>query len=142
MRGRGSRSTFSLGDDDAASGVPLAAGAFHWDTGAQVHVATDRVEATGAITLGTVSNPALYDGNWGPQAIGRFVLRPNAGLIIGASASRGAFVTDGMRRALPINLQRGTFAQQALGGDVEYSRGYYLVRSETVFSQWIIPALE
>jgi hypothetical protein len=142
MRGRGWRPTYSMGDPDGETGLPLAGGAFHWDTGAQVHVSTTVAEATAAITLGTVSNPALYDGNHGTQVIGRVVAHPTVGLVIGASAARGPFLTDSTKRILgPGNDQSGSFTQQAWGGDIEYSRGYYLVRSETVFSQWTIPLL-
>ncbi len=33
----------------------------------------------------------------------------------------------------------GEFTQTAWGGDVEYSRDYYLVRAESVFSRWKVP---
>ncbi len=33
----------------------------------------------------------------------------------------------------------GSHAQSALGADVEYSRGYWLVRSELVWSRWNVP---
>jgi hypothetical protein len=142
MRGRGWRSTLSMGNAEGDTGVPLIGGAFHWDTGAQVHVSTTLVEATAAITLGTVSSPALYDGNHGRQVIARVVAHPVVGLIIGASAARGPFLTETAKRILgPGNGQSASFTQQAWGCDVEYSRDHYLVRSETVFSQWTIPLL-
>jgi hypothetical protein len=37
--------------------------------------------------------------------------------------------------------QDGAFAQTAWGGDVEYARGYYVLRAETVVSQWTLPPL-
>jgi hypothetical protein len=35
----------------------------------------------------------------------------------------------------------GGFAQTAWGGDAEYSRDYYLVRVETIFSRWTLPSV-
>jgi hypothetical protein len=37
---------------------------------------------------------------------------------------------------------RGTYRQQALGLDVEWSAGYWIVRAEAVLSRWRLPPLE
>ncbi len=42
-----------------------------------------------------------------------------------------------MTQALPES--GGSHAQTALGADAEYSRGYWLVRSEVVWSRWNVP---
>ena len=142
MRGRGWLATYSgsvVGPREAP-GVPLVT-AFRWDTGVQAHVATDLVDLTGAITTGTLSNPRFNDDNAGRQVAGRVSVHPIAGLIAGVSAAHGAFISRHVARVAGGETDKG-FAQTALGGDVEYSRDYYLVRVETVFSQWTIPALE
>jgi hypothetical protein len=121
--------------------VPLVS-AFRWDTGVQAHVANDLVDLTASITTGTLSNPRFRDDNGGPQLAGRVSAHPVAGLIVGASAAHGPFVSRHAARAAPGGESGRGFAQTAWGGDVEYSRGYYLIRVETVFSQWTVPRLQ
>jgi hypothetical protein len=129
---------YSLGEPAAAPGVPLVT-AFRWDTGAQVHVTAGMVTATAALTRGSLSNPLFHDDNGGSQAAGRIELRPVAGLIAGASVARGAFVADDAARAAVGDLHDHTFAQTAWGTDLEYSRHYYLLRFESIVSQWDVP---
>ncbi len=94
MRGRGWLSQFSLGSRDPAAGLPLVT-AFRWDTGVQVHAAAGpMVDATAAVTTGTLSNPLFADDNSGRQIAGRLSVHPLAGLLIGASAARGPFVSN------------------------------------------------
>ena len=140
MRGRGWLSNYSVGSLAAAPGVPLAS-AFRWDTGVQAHAANDFVELTAAITSGTLSNPLFRDDNAGRQIATRVVLHPIAGLIVGASAAHGPFLTGQAARAAAGSEEDGAFAQTAWGGDLEYSRGYYLIRAETVYSRWTMPSL-
>ena len=115
-----------------AHGVPLVSAA-RWDTGVQVHAANAFVEATAAVTVGTLSDPRFSDDNGGPQVAGRVALHPNAGLVVGVSASRGALRRPRRRRARRASDWR-SLTQQAWGADVEYSRDYYLVRVESVCS--------
>lgn len=139
MRGRGWLSNFSLGNLAPAPGVPLVS-AFRWDTGVQVHAGNDLLDATAAITAGTLSNPEVTDDNSGRQFAGRIVLHPVAGLVVGASAARGPFVSQSAVAATAVPDARGSdFTQTAWGGDLEYSRGYYVVRLETVVSRWTLP---
>lgn len=140
MRGRGWRASYSIGNRTAAPGVPLA-NAFRWDTGVQAHAANDFVDLTGSVTTGTLSNPLFTDDNSGRQVAGRVALHPIAGLIVGASAAHGPFVSREAARAAVGGEQDGAFAQTAWGGDVEYSRAYYVLRAEMVFSQWTMPSL-
>jgi hypothetical protein len=138
MRGRGWLSSYSLGDLAPANGLALAS-AFRWDTGAQVHAASDLVDATISVTTGTLSNPLFTDDNSGRQLAGRVSIHPLPGLIVGASAARGPFVTAAAARDAVGAGHDGEFTQTAWGGDVEYSRDYYLVRAETVWSLWKVP---
>ena len=141
MRGRGWLASYSgavAGPRDAP-GVPLVT-ASRWDTGVQAHFATDLVDLTASITAGTLSNPRFNDDNAGRQVAGRVSVHPIPGLVVGASAAHGPFVSRQAVRAAGGESDRA-FAQTALGGDVEYSRDYYLVRLETVFSQWTVPPL-
>ena len=140
MRGRGWLSSYSIGNRAPESGLALASG-FRWDTGIQVHAASDVVDATVSVTTGTVSNPLFRDDNSGRQIAGRLSARPVAGLVVGASAANGPFVGATAARGAVGDGHDGEFTQTAWGADVEYSRDYYLVRAETVFSQWKVPAV-
>ena len=120
--------------------MPLAT-VFRWDTGVQAHAANDFVDLTAAVTTGTLSNPLFRDDNEGAQVAGRVALHPIAGLIVGVSAAHGPFVSRQAAHAAVGSEQDGAFAQTAWGGDVEYSRAYYVLRVETVFSQWTMPSL-
>jgi len=140
MRGRGWLSSYSIGNPVPAAGLPLASG-FRWDTGVQVHAGAGLVDATVAVTTGTLSNPLFRDDNSGRQVAARLSARPIAGLVLGTSAARGPFVTATAARGAVGAGRDGEFTQTALGADAEYSRDYYLIRAETVFSEWRIPAV-
>ena len=140
MRGRGWLVNYSIGKTGLDRGLPLAS-AFRWDTGVQVHAASDIIDATASVTTGTISNPLFSDDNAGKQIAGRVAFHPNAGLVVGASAARGPFLTDSASRSALSGDHNGDLTQTAWGGDVEYSRGYYLVRFETIFSEWALPVV-
>jgi hypothetical protein len=140
MRGRGWQSSFPVGNQTPAPGVPLLSG-FRWDTGVQVHAASDLAEVTASVTTGTLSNPLVRDDNDGKQVTGRLALRPVIGLVVGASAARGAFVSKTVANSVVGNAGAFAYSQTAFGSDVEYSRDYYLVRAETVWSQWALPEI-
>jgi hypothetical protein len=140
MRGRGWLSSFSVGNTTPDHGVPLAS-VFRWDTGVQLHTANNLVDATAAVTVGTISNPLFKEDNAGPQIAGRVALHPATGLIIGGSASSGPFVTTTAARGAVGDGHDGDFRQTAFGADVEYSRDYYIVRFETILSRWTLPAV-
>jgi hypothetical protein len=131
MRGRGWRSSFPVGSQAPAPGVPLISG-FQWDTGVQVSWKNGPLELAGAVTTGTLSNPHVRDDNGGKQLSGRVAVTPAVGLIIGASAARGAWLA---RTVAPDSAP----AQEAFGADVEYSRDHWIIRSEIVWSRWAFP---
>jgi hypothetical protein len=139
-KGLGWRDRFSVGSDVPDRGVPLVS-AFHWDTGVQLHAASkDRIVAvTGSVTTGTVSNPLFKDDNGGRQVAGRLELRPITGLIVGTSAASGPFVSSAAARAAVGEGHDSDFTQTAFGADVEYSRGHYLGRFESIVSDWTLP---
>jgi hypothetical protein len=113
-------------------GIPLVS-AFRWDTGVQVSWKTGPLEVAGAVTNGTLSNPRASDDNSGKQLSGRVAVTPAVGLIVGASASRGAWLA---RTVAPDSKP----AQRARGADIESSRDHWIVRSEIVWSRWSFPA--
>src|SRR5262245_24697955 len=98
-RSLGWRLRYSIGDDVPDRGVPLVS-AFRWDTGVQVHAASQIFSGTISVTAGTISNPRFKDDNDGRQLAARGEARPIVGLVLGTSVSRGAFVaTSALRSA-------------------------------------------
>jgi hypothetical protein len=136
MRGRGWRSTFSVGAHTSAPGVPVVE-AFRWDTGVQVHAENPLVEATASVTTGTLANPLVRDDNAAPQFAGRMAVHPATGLIIGSSIARGRFVTTDAAGA--AGTTPAGYVQGAWGLDAEYSRDHYQVRGELILNRWTIP---
>jgi hypothetical protein len=140
MRGRGWRSSFPIGSPTEAPGVPLAS-AFRWDTGVQARWSGTRIEAAGSITAGTLSDPRISDNNNGRQLAARVSAKPTIGLVVGASAARGEWLSKTVIDRLPEVVRNGSYTQRAFGADAEYSRNYWLVRAELVWSRWTIPLL-
>jgi hypothetical protein len=136
MRARGWLSSFPIGDATAAPGVPLVS-AFRWDVGVQARWSAGAMELIGSITNGTLSNPRVSDDNGGKQVSGRVAARPVVGLVLGASAARGAWLS----RAITALAPNHTYSQRAFGADAEYSRDHWLVRGELVWSAWDLPFL-
>ncbi|MBI3403595.1 MAG: hypothetical protein HY048_19450 [Acidobacteria bacterium] len=143
-RGLGWLTRYTVGNASLDKGVALVS-AFRWDTGVQVHATAGVVNASVAVTAGTLSNPLFHDDNNGRQVAGRVELRPVgalSGLIAGTSVARGPFVSaSAVRAALGDDSRAGDFTQTAWGGDLEYSRGYYLLRVETIVSDWQLPTV-
>jgi len=139
MRGRGWLSNFSVGNLAPDRGLPLVT-AFSWDTGVQVTTGWRALDVTAAVTNGSLSSPRVRDDNGGKQVVGRVTLQPVVGLILGASAARGQFARQSLVDALPASSDR-RFIQRAFGADLEYSRDHWMVRADTVLSEWRIPAI-
>jgi len=139
-RGSGWLTRFTIGDTTLDRGVPLVS-AFRWDTGVQLHGGAPHglVNAIVAVTTGTLSNPLFTDDNAGRQLAGRVEIRPLVGLVVGTSVARGPFVTSAAARAAAADGRDGEFTQTAWGGDLEYSRGHYLLRLESIVSAWRLP---
>lgn len=138
MRGRGWLSSYSVGNPVPDRGLPLA-NAFRWDTGVQVHAAGRSVEGTVAVTVGSLGNPLVHDDNPGKQVATRVIARPLPGLIVGASGAIAPFVTRDAASSAGMSGSISQLTQAALGIDAEYSRDYYLVRMETIVSNWRVP---
>jgi len=138
MRGRGWRTRYTIGSTAWDRGLPVIAGD-RWDTGVEVRIGREPVSLTAAVSQGTLSDPRVHDDNGGKQASGRVEVRPALGLVLGASVSRGEYVSREAGRALPVEPRRESYRQDGFGVDLEYARGYWLLRSETVLSRWAIP---
>jgi hypothetical protein len=139
MRGRGWLLKYPVGEPTEAEGVPLIS-TYRWDTGVEGHASSRYVDVSLAFTNGTLSNPRVDDDNRKRQISGRVATRPVVGLVLGASAARGAFLTRELAEYYAPIFPGRAWTQKAFGLDAEYSRGYWIVRGELIHSQWNIPA--
>jgi hypothetical protein len=137
MRGRGWLSGFSVGDTTEGPGLPLVT-SFSWDTGIQVNTGWRAVGVAASVTNGSASNPRVSDDNSGKQIATRVSVNPITGLVIGSSFARGEFLSR--RVVSEMGRSNGSdYVQRAHGLDLEYSRDRWMVRSDTVYSQWQMP---
>lgn len=139
MRGRGWRPSYPVGSQAIRPGVPLIS-ALNWDVGVQVRVGDERVQVVMALTNGTLANPRTLDDNDGKQVAARLMIRPVVGLDLGLSVARGDFVSRDARQDID-HAGAESFAQSALGADVEYSRNHWIVRAEGLISFWSLPTI-
>lgn len=139
MRARGWQASYPVGSSSPAPGSPLVS-AYRWDTGVEAHLDTQHLEAAGAVTAGTLSRPRVRDDNGGRQFSGRIAWKPVVGLVLGASAARGEWLNGTLKEGL-APYASGDYPQTAFGFDAEYSRDYWIIRSELIVSRWTLPPL-
>ena len=60
--------------------------------------------------------------------------KPALGLVIGASAAEGEWLNGSLKNSLGP-LAPGPYRQDTIGLDAEYSRDYWIVRSELVMTR-------
>ena len=137
MRGRGWLSRFPVGNSAEGPGLPLVSTS-RWDTGVQAHGVTGMIEWTGSLTAGSLSDPRFRDNNAGRQLAGRAVVRPTAAMVLGVSASRGAWLNETLETDT-AGIDAELAQQVAIGGDAEFSAGPFLVRGEAIRSTWRMP---
>ena len=140
MRARGWRPSYPIGSLDIAPGMPLIT-AFRWDTGVQVRVGPESINASVAVTNGTTSDPRTRDNNGGKQIAGRLHWRPSAALAIGGSAATGAYVADAALANATMIGGTSRSKQHAFGLDAEYSRDHWIVSGEFIWNRWQVPTL-
>jgi hypothetical protein len=138
-RGNGWLVSYSVGASYPAPGVPLVS-ATRWDTGIELHVGSEPVEGSVAVTQGTLCAPRTQDDNPGKQLSARAAFHPAVGLVLGVSAARGEYLSREVGDVLPPPSM-GTYRQSALGVDAEWSGGYWILRAEAVWSSWDVPAI-
>jgi hypothetical protein len=140
MRGRGWLSSFPIGNTVEAPGLPMV-NTSRWDTGVQAHGVAGKLEWTGAVTAGSLSDPRFRDNNSRRQVAGRLVARPTAALTFGASASRAAWLNHTIDATLAGEGSGDDTRQLAFGGDAEFSAGPFLIRGEAIRSTWTMPPI-
>jgi hypothetical protein len=140
QRGRGWLLSYPVGDPYAGPGLPVVSGE-RWDAGIQARIGTPTWSLAAAVTQGTPSHPLVEDDNDGKQVSARVGWTPSPAVSVGASAATGEFLGHEVDEALPASA-RDTYRQEAVGIDLEWSAGYWIVRAEGVWSRWRLPALE
>jgi len=139
-RGSGWRVGYSVGSRYAGPGVPPVDTEV-WDAGIQARIGRRPLSLAVSLTQGTLSYPLVRDDNDGKQLAARLAWTPGPQLTLGVSAARGDFLAREVTDVLPPGA--GTeFEQEALGIDVEYARGYWILRGEAVWSRWNLPPLD
>jgi hypothetical protein len=140
MRGRGWLSDFPVGDTSPGAGVPIVNTA-RYDLGVQVHGVVRRIEWTGALTAGSLSDPRVRDNNGRPQFAGRAVVHAAPGVHAGVSIARGPWLDRSLDTALTGGALAREFTQTAVAVDAELSHGRWLARAEWLRSAWSLPVI-
>jgi hypothetical protein len=140
QRGRGWLVRYSVGSPESGPGLPLV-NTERWDAGVQVRLGREPLSLAVAVTQGTLGYPLVTDDNGGKQLSGRVVWTPSPAVVAGASGATGEFLAREVQDVLPAGA-RGTYRQEALGLDLQWSAGYWILRAEAVWSRWHVPALE
>jgi predicted porin len=112
-----------------------------YPTGVEVHAGSEPIEASVSLAAGSPSVPGIDTAAGGVQVSGRVAYRPVPGLRLGASASHGPFLSQSIVDLLESRGIGAANGQTAAGADVEYSFGYWVLRSEAIYSRWKIPAI-
>lgn len=138
MRGRGWRPSYGAEYAANVPGLPVIDG-LHNQVGVEAHVGEGQlIDASAAVTSGSLSVPTGGSAQVGRQLSGRIVVRPVIGLVLGLSGSRGVFLA---RSIVDEYGPSSAGVQSAIGFDAECSRGRWLVRTEGVFSRWSLPRI-
>jgi hypothetical protein len=140
QRGRGWLVRYPIGVTEPAPGVPLV-NADRWDAGVELRVGVRPLSLAVAVTQGTLSYPELRDDNDGKQLSARLAWTPSPSFVAGLSGASGEFLGYGVQAALPEPAP-GSYRQQALGVDLEWSAGQLILRGEAIFSSWKLPAVD
>jgi hypothetical protein len=139
MRGRGWLTSFSRGSRTPDRGLPIV-NTDTWDSGVQVRVAHGPVEWAGAVTAGSLGSPRFSDDNGGRSWSSRGTVRVRPGIVIGASAARGAYLSRSLSTVIGAHETVDHFQQRAFGLDAEIAGGPWLARAEMLASRWDLPA--
>jgi len=140
QRGRGWQVIYPIGSTYAGPGLPLVS-AERWDAGVELRLGGEPFSVAVALTQGSLSHSRVEDDNDGKQVAVRLQWKPGPALTVGVSGASGAFLSREATDVLPPSGQ-GDFRQKALGVDLEWARGYWILRAEAVWSRWNLPAVD
>jgi hypothetical protein len=138
-RARGWEPSYSIGGGSDVSGLPLV-NTSGWSPGIAVSGGAGRLSGRLAVTRGGLAAPGSVDWQARWEVTGRAEFRPTAGLVVGVSGAHGAFIDDALTPVVATAAFNTKPTETAFGADVEYSRGYWLVRGEAIVSSRTYPA--
>ena len=141
QRGSGWDVVYPVGSSYAGPGLPVVSG-LRWDTGVEARlgdVSRGKIEGAVAVTQGTLSYPLTSDSNGGKQVSARVAFRPTFGTVLGVSGASGPYLSREVTSLVPGGPM--SFRQRALGADAQWSRGYWVVQAESIYSQWDMPVI-
>jgi hypothetical protein len=141
QRGRGWLVRYPIGSTYASPGLPLVSGE-RWDTGVELRLGARPWSLALALTQGTLSHPLAEDDNGGKQVSARLAWSPSPAVVAGVSGASGDFLSREAQTALPDPARATTYRQEALGVDLEWAAGYWILRAEAVWSRWNLPAID
>lgn len=141
QRGSGWLVRYPVGSTYASSGLPLVSGE-RWDTGVELRLGVRPWSLALALTQGTLSHPLTHDDNGGKQVSGRLAWTPSPAVAVGVSGAIGDFLSREAQVALPDPARAATYRQEALGIDLDWAAGYWILRAEAVWSRWNLPAID
>jgi hypothetical protein len=141
QRGRGWLVRYPVGSSEAGPGLPLV-NAERWDAGVEIRLGREPVSLAVAVTQGTLCYPRVEDDNGGKQVSARLAWTPSPALVAGVSGAAGEFLSGEVQGALPEAGRAATHRQEALGLDLQWSAGYWILRAEAVWSRWSLPAID
>jgi hypothetical protein len=136
MRARGWQPSYPIGVQSDAPGIPLVS-ASRWDTGVEVRWLRGALELAGAVGLGAPAVPVVRETNGGRQWSGRAAWHAPFGLQAAISGARGTWVEQRALDLIPIVNREAT--QQVVAADIEFGRGRWLIRAETLRAAFAVP---
>jgi hypothetical protein len=139
QRGRGWLVSYPVGSTQSEPGLPLVNGE-RWDAGVELRLGREPLSLAVAVTQGSPSRPTVRDDNGGKLVTGRLAWTPGPWLTVAVSAASGDFLASSVIDSLPPPARHG-YSQEVLGADAQWSRGYWIVCAEVLWSRWALPAL-
>ena len=114
-----------------------------YDLGLKVFGAWGVLDYSLAVINGMPSATSTYgkggfNGNNGLGTIARLAVTPMTGLTVGGSYGTGSFMNDQSSNSLSFLYGRdpGDYPQNIIGGDIEYSLGYFSFYGQAVYNVW------
>jgi hypothetical protein len=138
-RGFGAVALYSIGDRYREPGLPLV-NPFGWNPGVRVEAGTGALHGSVALLRGGIANRFRQHGDSGWTINGRIEARPGAALVVGGSFAHGGYVDRDLRALTRTALFNRDPRETAVGLDAEYSRGYWLIRGEFIFTRRSVPS--
>ncbi len=138
-RGLGAAPRYSLGGY-AEPGLPLV-NPFGWSAGVGLSAGSSPLHVDLALTRGGIAQRLSREGGGGWEVSTRAEARLGPAVVFGASFAHGSYLDSGNAAALAETAKYNREPREtAIGTHVEYSRDYWLLRGEAIFSRRTVPA--